>query len=177
MRIIFVLLTVLWSSHLFAQEVLDIPIKDGIVEYSEVIESSNTKSELYSNAKTWAANFFKSAKDAISLDDADNGRLIAKYYSYPSFSYIGQKRTAEVRMSVQLDCKDGRYRYIVRVLDYYHDKTPQDVGELVDLVNGKKKSLTNNKGYAKKQLAGILSSVEGVISSIKEGMESNDNDF
>ena len=167
----------LWSSHLFSQEVPEIPIIDGIVEYSEVIESNGTKSELYSNAKTWAANFFRSAKDAISLDDSENGRLIAKYNSYPSFSYLGQKRTAEVRMSIQVDCKDGRYRYIVRVLDYYHNKTPQDIGELMDLADGKKKSLTNNKGYAKKQLTGIIGSVNTLITSLKYGMNSKDNDF
>jgi hypothetical protein len=155
----------------------EIPIKDGTIEYSEVIESSNLKDELYANAKTWAANFFKSSKDAISLEDKETGRLIAKYNTYPSFSYIGQRRTAEVRMSVQIDCKDGRYRYIVKVLDYYHDKTPQNIGDLIDLANGKKKSLTNNKGYAKKQLAGIVGSVDTLISSIKMGMKSINNDF
>jgi len=49
------------------------------VSYSVITIATGVKQkELYSKAKQWVVYHYKSAKDAIQMDDPDNGKLILK---------------------------------------------------------------------------------------------------
>lgn len=165
------------STNAFCQDLPNIPIKDGLVEYSEVVETSLKKEELYSNLKSWVASYFVSGKTVTELDDAESGKLIAKATVNHSFNYLGHSRKTNFRIMAQIDCKDSKYRYIIRVLEYEHNNTSQTIPELIEIAAGRKKSFTNNKKYALKQLDAISSTIDPLISSLKAGMVSTDDDF
>ena len=175
MKTLILSLSFLFCVNLYAQTIPDIPIKDGIVSYTDVVETELSKNELYANLKTWVALYFVSAKAVTELDDADLGKLILKAKLTPSFSYIGQKRSSDIDITLQVDCKDNKYRYIATVVGYYHRQTPQSIPELIEIAHGRKRTATNNKGYAVRQLNGIDESISDMIASLKKNMEVSDD--
>lgn len=84
-------------------------------KFQEVVEVKDaTASQLYSRAKEWFADSFKSAKDVIQLEDVANFKVIGKgntgeYYSYKSVVVA----YALANFTVKIECKKGRYRYTV----------------------------------------------------------------
>lgn len=178
MKQLFLVLLFIISSKAFSQEIPNIPIKDGIVEYSEVVEVSASKDVLYSNLKAWIATYFVSGKTVTELDDQENGKLIAKAISNQSYNYLGYARPISFRIIFQVDCKDNKYRYTIRVADYQHNgNKTQTIPELIEIAAGRKKSLTNTKKYSLKQLDIVSLTIESMISSLKSGMDSSNDDF
>lgn len=101
------------------------PLKEGRVEYSEVITINNVEApELYKRAKIWTVNAFKSSKDVIQNDDKDNNIIIAKGF----FSGIGHNhliKNARYWFTIRIDCRDGRYRYSISDFIYEFDVVVQ----------------------------------------------------
>ncbi|MGJ1419956.1 DUF4468 domain-containing protein [Sphingobacterium spiritivorum] len=174
-KTILLILMIITGNSLKAQEVPEIPFVDGEVVYTEVVESNLNKDELYRNAKSWIASYFISSKDVIDLQDQEAGKIIGKAILKPKLSYLGQSRHADVNISFQIDCKDGKYRYIIKVLDYYHAQTAQSIPELIEIAHGRKKTLTNTKSYAKKQIEGLSNSINDLIISLKKNILINDD--
>src|SRR5690606_27700855 len=166
MKTLVLSLSFLFCIKLHAQTIPDIPIKDGVVTYTDVVETELTKGQMYANLKTWVALYFVSAKAVTELDDADLGKLILKAKLTPSFSYLGQKRSSDIEIALQVDCKDNKYSYIATVVGYYHRQTPQSITDLIEIAHGRKKSVTNNKGYATNQLKGIDDSLGAMVESL-----------
>ncbi|WP_447767041.1 DUF4468 domain-containing protein [Sphingobacterium faecium] len=177
MKQLFLALLFVISSKAFSQDIPDIPIKDGVVEYSEVVDVNVSKDVLYSNLKAWTAKYFVSGKTVTELDDQANGKLIAKANATHTFNYLGHPRKTNFRIMLQVDCKDNKYRYIINILEYEHSTTSQTIPELIEIAAGRKKSFSNNKKYALKQLDVISSTIEPMISSLKSGMDSSNDDF
>ena len=79
------------------------------------------KDDLYKNAKVFFANEFKSAINVIQYDDRNEGKIIGK-----GFFYIETKKTLmltpllykwNVYFTVQVECKDDKYRYTLYDFD------------------------------------------------------------
>ncbi|MGY6648328.1 DUF4468 domain-containing protein [Wenyingzhuangia sp. IMCC45574] len=116
-RIIYLLILITFSIKSFSQEkLLDIlPIENGNVVYTEVIKVENiNKKELYNRAKKWVVLKYKSANDVIQLDDKEDGIIIGK--GNFGIKYYSRKPTIE--HTIQIETKDGRYKYTVSSFIY-----------------------------------------------------------
>jgi hypothetical protein len=81
----------------------------GIVRFQEVVPVEGaTVAELHTRAKLWAARAFKSAKDAIQLDDAQAGRLILRGSHQDVF---GGVTPVWYLFTLTVESKEGRYRW------------------------------------------------------------------
>lgn len=94
----------LFPSMLFAQE------------YSEVVEvSGKNADQLYTSARMWFAEKFKSANEVLQMDDRENGVIIGKgnissdeYYS--AGMGIQVQSNWIVKFTIKVMVKDGRYK-------------------------------------------------------------------
>lgn len=100
--------------------------------------------ELYSRAKRWFADMYKDAQEVIQLDDAGNRTIMGKaVFTFTTDVLIGGgTRRGHVKYSIEIACKDGRYR--LRMYDYIHSGNryydaqlkafvgPTDMGVLYD---------------------------------------------
>lgn len=93
-----------------AQEVKDLG------ELQKVIEVGSNKSTLYTNAQQWASANDPKMKKKIEVQDNDNGSLVVKVELNNNYSSDNSKTsylTYKFRFSVKIDCKDGKYRYVI----------------------------------------------------------------
>jgi len=83
-----------------------VPLKDGKAFYSNVVNVENTtKDNLYSHAKIWFADTFKSAQNVIQLDDINAGKIIGKG------SVLLTNNNEYLKFTLAINVKDGRYKY------------------------------------------------------------------
>lgn len=150
------------------QDDLTLPFEGDIVTYSETVETSLSKDQLYSNVKAWIASTFSEDKMTIDLEDKSSGKSIIKFEELPNFDYLGMKRESILQYFLQVDERENKYRYILKLVDHFHKQTAQSVPELVEIANGRKKTLTNTKGYAIKQIKLISDTSRNIIESLKE---------
>lgn len=95
------------SNHKLDQDAICgyLPIKDGKVYYSDVIQSNGTADQLYTSARSWTAKNFVNAQNVIQMDDPTSHKMIIKA-SCP-VSKDGQF----FYYTLTIQTKDGRYRY------------------------------------------------------------------
>jgi hypothetical protein len=115
MKKIMMFLIVLLSTQIIAQtfhkDSLGLPALNGAVGMQEVIQiDSATKKELYSRAKMWVSEAFKSANNVIQLDDADNGILLLKGITMIEVKTL-VKTQMNMRFTLKIEAKEGKYRY------------------------------------------------------------------
>lgn len=91
-----------------AQTSFPIDSTSGKIRYTEVVEVKNSQKALFKNAQTWVTQTFKNYKSVVQLDDAANGKLILK-----GISNVGDYINEYVSYTLQIDCKDNKYRYII----------------------------------------------------------------
>lgn len=111
-KVICLFIIIFSSLHTFSQETLiDIlPLENGEVIYTDVLEVEGlSKDELYNLAKKWVVLKYKSANHVIQLDDKDNGIIIGK--GNFAIDYYSRKPTIE--HTLQIETKDGRYKYTI----------------------------------------------------------------
>ncbi len=83
-----------------------------LITYQAVVPVEGAPAaELYSRAKLWIANSYRSAKTVIDLDDKESGRLIVKgTFTIPVPAGLITKATT-YRHQLTIEVKDGRFRY------------------------------------------------------------------
>lgn len=85
---------------------------DGKVEFMEVVELKNSKSnDLFNNAIQFIAENYNSPETVTKLSDRTAGKLIVN-----TFFIIDKNH--HINCVLQIDVKDGRYRYVFR--DFTH---------------------------------------------------------
>lgn len=77
--------------------------------------------QLYQRAKLWFIDFYKSAPDVIQLDDSAKKTIVGKGVMewVPTVFRGSDIRKGYVRYTVEVSCKEGRYR--VRLYNYIHE--------------------------------------------------------
>lgn len=83
---------------------------DGKYEYTGVVNvDSASADKLYSNAKLFIADNFKSGKDVTQLND-DYSKTV-----------IGRGIEHSVKFKITIQCKEGKYRYVVEDFEYIYE--------------------------------------------------------
>jgi hypothetical protein len=104
MKSILILLLILPLS-VFSQEKLS---------FSEAIEVTGDKNELFIRGREWFNENFKSAKDVLQIADKESGELAGKGIMSVVyvFKYMGERSyTADVSFQMNVWVKDGKYKY------------------------------------------------------------------
>ena len=114
-KLFIVIFPVLFSFFVKAQDKVSLPLSvDSTIIYQGVVmvDSTYKQNQLYSQAKEWFANTFKSAKEVIESDDELNGRLIGKFTDQGEQTIIGGNAIPQIcEVTVEIDVKNGKYRY------------------------------------------------------------------
>lgn len=97
-------------------------------EFSEVVNSSFSKSTLFSNAKAWVMDAFNNYKAVVQMESETDGKIVVKgnYEFLPKLTYDNYKKFTYERtyFTITIDCKDNKYRYrindiIIKSINYY----------------------------------------------------------
>jgi hypothetical protein len=160
---------------------LHIPIKDNRVVYEQVIEiPERTKPELLNNAKQWFVDFFKDSKNVIQNEDKNQGRIVG-------IGYIFNQEKIYDKLTIQIDCKNGKYRYKIYDMTgiipaHYNvwvgnvresDFTPEElINKITDDVNA-----PFSKNKCRKLLEAINEETTSTIESLKKAMAAKPDDF
>lgn len=150
----------------------------GQVTYTAVVtvDSTLTADILYTNAKEWAAKYFKSAQHVIQMDDKETGTLILKGNFKTGTNcraVIGP--TDYINFTLSIYTKNGRYKYILT--DLIVNTTLQS-GDLrnypIDGTDKKPKSVMPKKWRDTLGIAHTMS--EDLVNSLKSGIIAKRND-
>ena len=137
---LFFLSNVAYSQPKQKMSLLDLPpaidTLTGQAVYTEVVSVSGVTADLlYERAKSWLVSTFQSSKSIIDSEDKSSGTLISK----PLISVLtGKKGLLDAnsnihRVSLDIRCKDGRYRYELTPLDYMASPTEARLGGVASL--------------------------------------------
>jgi hypothetical protein len=132
MRCLFLLFFFPLSGH--SQFLSDsIPVNEnGIVTYETVVEQPGSKDQLYTKAKLWIADNFKSANNVIQADDKKEGFIVVKAffpYTYEHFFSTKDKKKTEVSsyplkrdayFTIKFFLKDNKYKVIITDIELEH---------------------------------------------------------
>lgn len=92
------------------------------LSYSGVKEvPSATKEQLFTRARSWFNNSFKSSKDVIQVADKESGELSGKgiVKLKATYKYLGKQQVQPVHaeFTVSVWVKDGKYKYEIKDFD------------------------------------------------------------
>lgn len=114
------------------QKLFDIlPTKDGKVIYTDIIQIDSTdKSKLYTKAKKWFIEQYRSAKDVIQLDDRENGEVIGKGFFETLWenSFISVQKV-NVWHTVKIYLKDNKFKYEITNFNLKYYVAPTQFSE------------------------------------------------
>ena len=83
-------------------------------EYQGIVTSNIPASDLYTKAKLWIAENFRSANAVIQLDSPETGTIVCKgIYVYDA----GKLSEMRVHMTFKIEAKENRFRYTISVND------------------------------------------------------------
>ena len=152
-----------------------LPIKDGKVTYTEVVEvKGSSKEELNQRAKSWFAKTFKSSQDVIQMDEIS--QLIGKgFYTIRAGGSGLGGYDMEIWITITLQFKDGRYRFTItdfigKTQGQYADELPLEDWNN-KWKNQKSRDKRNSKVYPE-----VNTGIQNIIGSLKDEMNSNLND-
>ncbi len=172
MKKIFLILVVMSVSILgFSQE----PLK-----WEEVVtvDSTVNKTELYSRARQWFSNTFKSEKDVVSVSDKESGEISGNAvveYKSDRFYFGVVCVNGYVNFKINVYVKDGRYKYVFHSFDhegsFYQGNKPISYGILTNSEIAPKPTRggANNKAWAEIKDQ-TTRQVNALIESLKTSM-------
>ena len=83
-------------------------------DYQGIVTSNIPAADLYTKAKLWIAENFRSANSVIQLDSPETGTIVCKgIYVYDA----GKITEARVHMTFKIEAKENRFRYTITVTD------------------------------------------------------------
>lgn len=172
-----IIVLILTAFSLNAQVDLPIDSSTNKITYSGVVNiDSTSKNDLYAKAKEWVALAFKSANDVIQLDDAPNGKLIAKGITVIK---SGKYPAGNINFTLKIETKDNKYRY--EITDLHHTDGGTGLGNIgvcEDMIKTKSRTfgISNQKGY-NRMLESMNTNVLNLIADLKLAMAKKTNDW
>lgn len=86
--------------------------KDQLITYVETFHSELNKEQLYINSKTWMFVHTDSKDDILEIKTSEKYRVIGK-----KTVAVKLRESSKINLSIQIDCKDKKFRYIIKILD------------------------------------------------------------
>ncbi len=127
MKLSFLLIFSLSSAFAFGQKTnLPIDEKTQKVLYTEVVQVSDVKqTELYDRVSGWFKSYFPNPSSVIKEQDAINGTISGQHaiYIYKRLPDGKEHKSGQVRYTIELMVKDGRYKYTIS--DIFRLQTPK----------------------------------------------------
>jgi hypothetical protein len=156
-----------------------------LITYSEVIEvPSVTKDELYRRANLWLSKAFRSGKAVTDLQDKEAGKIIAKGYVGTTIKVplIGKQDAGNIRITIAIDVKDGKYRYIIDNLTHEAPLATNQgkwfsVGALEQEKSKGGLGLRPSNSEWRELKENVFKSIEELTESLKTGMTKAEKDF
>jgi len=116
---------------------LELPIdsRTNKITYTDVVHTDSTllTADLFTIARIWFAETFRTSGSVIQMEDKQSGVLIGKANIHLSYkSLIGEHEIQSVLFTFSLYFKNGRYKY--EVTDFiYQQQTPSPLIEIKDI--------------------------------------------
>lgn len=180
MKKFLVIITLFICNAIHAQDkMFDVlPLQDGKVVYTGVVEvDSANKDVLYSRAKKWFAEEYKSAQNVIQLDDKDAGEVLGKGLFKSYFTVFMEAQDVSVYHTVKIYVKDNKYKYEITDFNVKFYVAPSKYNsaanyddQLENFVKGR------NKNNMHKMSMNIDSQVQDMIASLEKDMKSKSSD-
>ena len=154
----------------------DFPIneKTGRAEYTDVVNvEGNTAEQLYLRAKEWFAVAFKDSRTVLEFDDNITHKLIGNGSFPVIIKELGLTRSGgNVKFTITLQFKDGRYKYKISNLIYHYPKYyannyPLDV-EKNPSISIHKKNWIFIQDQAKERIQQLIKSLQNFILTSEE---------
>ena len=170
-RISFILLslfiTYIQSSTVKCQDAPSLPMDEDtkLITYKDVVKEKGTAPEFYDRAILWVHKFYKNPTDVLREKDKDKGNMkcIARMQFYGETN--GTKAVkGNVEYTLNLEFKDGRYRYTITGLNLKQ----QSYFPLERWLNTKDPAFNEN---INKYLTQVDAYINDLISSLEKGME------
>lgn len=146
-------------------------------ELAEVVEvDSASASDLYRRAERWFVDAFNDAQEVIQLRDTVTKTIVGKGsailgWMTGSGLYV-IAGTSRFEYSVEVSCKDGRYR--LRVYDGSIERTPIYLTDTcyaaLPNTTGPKKTRNSPVEMRDQLCAGVMNTVQGLSTSLREAM-------
>lgn len=116
MKLILILFFALINFFSFGQNGNSIPINiQGKYEYTGIVNvDSASANKLYSNAKLFIVEAFKSGKSVTQMND-DNTNTVAGSANDEIITkgFVGSAIDKRIKFKILIQCKDGRYKYTI----------------------------------------------------------------
>jgi len=155
---------------------IDDPIEfneSGEVSFHEVIQVENASaSELYTNARQWVAQNYRSAQDVLQMDDSEANILIGKANVKITSDYGISSQEERLFYTFNIQCRDGRYR--VEIKDIYfrnYDSNELNVKVITDeyLYTRRGSPRRLNQSYKEN----TINFINNTFASIEDAMKSS----
>ena len=146
MKIILVVILIVYSLVALGQKgTPELPFVDGKIMYTGVVDvdSTKTKSELYSSVREWFAKTYNSSTKVIQMDDKENGKIIGKALFQVYHKAMKKDHpSGYINYTISVFVKDGKYKY--EVTNFYHTGNGgniSDFGDCENMINTKMKTM------------------------------------
>ncbi|MDB5157599.1 MAG: hypothetical protein JWR50_2306 [Mucilaginibacter sp.] len=191
MKKLFVLVFILIAKTTFAQKDtvgLNTPLINGEVMYQKVFTAPGKSNlQLFGNAQLWFVKHYRNL-NSIQIQDDAIGRVVGGGTELLTFKGIlGIDGGYNVDMTIQIDCKSGRYRarifnIIIETEDANKVKNFINAEKLMNSLLGNKTNITEvtalnpfNKNQSKRALQSLNVLVDNVMSSINQTISDTDS--
>ncbi|WP_419700637.1 DUF4468 domain-containing protein [Mucilaginibacter sp. NFX135] len=179
------IILVLITKTVFAQKDtigLNTPFINGAVVYEKVFNApGKSKSDLFNKGQLWLIARYKNI-DAIQILNDSTGRIVGKGREMIRVRDILRgDEDYKVDMSLQIDCKDGKYRcriFNIKIKDTGEGKdnilcTSEDLMNY--LIGNKGNPVRFSKTASKRILQSLNNTMNGVMLAINQSMSQNDD--
>ncbi|HYD91957.1 MAG TPA: DUF4468 domain-containing protein [Flavobacterium sp.] len=94
--------------------------EQGVMEFSEVVETDGfSKEQLHNKATLWVVDAFNNSKVVTQHSDKENGQIVLKcLYRYSPEELMKRGATGVINFTFKILMKDGRYKYTIS--EFHH---------------------------------------------------------
>jgi len=169
---------------------IQLPLTNGYLSYEKVItlDSTYKAQMLYKSTKTWFVNTFHNAKAVIQSEVQTSGRFLAKCIMPINASFWCMNSiSSEIGMYIQIDVKDGKYRYKLYNFNYFtYDLNNNPIAHHLEdgynlyLTDKTPKGITMSRRSLNEKLdtayISLLQNTDALIVSLNNAMKSSKSD-
>jgi hypothetical protein len=137
------------------------------IDKDVIFESTKNKDLLYTNAKMFIAENFKSANDVIQLDDKENGVILVKGVVSENIVVAVQSLTYYFSFTMKIMIKDNKYRIIIENIE--NTISPYYSTLLINNFRGSMKDGIHKSKYEELMLK-LSTSIDNIVKTFESSM-------